>query len=29
MIFLRRAKFIEAFGTKYRECAGLIAEVLR
>jgi predicted nucleotidyltransferase len=27
--FFRRANFIEAFGTKYRECAGLIAEVLR
>ena len=26
--FPRRAAFIEAFGTKYRECEGLIAEVL-
>lgn len=26
--FEERAKFIEAFGMKYRECEGLIAEVL-
>lgn len=26
--FEQRAKFIEAFGMKYRECEGLIAEVL-
>jgi hypothetical protein len=26
--FQQRASFIEAFGMKYRECEGLIAEVL-
>jgi hypothetical protein len=26
--FRQRAAFIEAFGMKYRECEGLIAEVL-
>ena len=26
--FSKRAEFIESFGTKYRECEGLIAEVL-
>jgi hypothetical protein len=26
--FSRRTEFIEAFGMKYRECEGLIAEVL-
>ncbi len=26
--FLKRAEFIEAFGMKYRECEGLIAEVI-